>query len=94
MTSEPLCQAVQPQNGFFGQDGMPFLVRPRVNQRRRRMILPAQFERSESIQRRKAKMLNVCNWFRMKGVYRTPALGSCLFTDQSLGAKTINRQKQ
>jgi hypothetical protein len=39
-------------------------------------------------------MLNVCNWFRMKGVYRTPALGSCLFTDQSLGAKTINRQKQ
>jgi hypothetical protein len=70
------------------------LVRCRVNPRRRQMVLPAEFERLESVSPRKAKMLNVCNWFRMKGVYRTQALGSCLFTDQSLGAKTINRQKK
>src|SRR5271163_3718823 len=50
--SEPLCQAVQPQNGFFGHD---------------RSVLPAQpappFVGAATSGSMKAKMPNVCNYF-------------------------------
>jgi len=48
----------------------------------------------EQYEPRKAKMLNVCNCFRLKGSLHAAMLEKCLFAYQIAGAKTITPLKK